>query len=126
MSGQPHALADLPTWKEHPLDRRIGGPQSWSGCCGEQTQFLGRAAHSKVTTPNRLIPLDFLNRRLLIGTTELGIKVALYTTFMVDGLVMWNDHVPKSKGNGITEYDSENVYIYRFQYTQSLSLLYRQ
>jgi len=107
----------------HPLDRRLGGPQSWSGCCGEQTPFLGRAAYSKVTTLNRLTPVTFLNSEIAyyFGMTELRINVALCTTFMVDGLVMWNDHVEKSKDKGITEYDSENVYICRFQYTLTLT-----
>jgi hypothetical protein len=35
MSGQLHAPAALP-----PLDRRLGGPQSRSGRCGEKRKFL--------------------------------------------------------------------------------------
>jgi len=44
---------------------------------------------------------------------------------MVYGLVMWNDHVEKSKGKGITEHDSENV-TYADSNTHSHAHLYRR
>jgi hypothetical protein len=33
VGGQLHALVAVPLWEEphYPLDRRLGGPQSWSG-----------------------------------------------------------------------------------------------
>jgi hypothetical protein len=36
VSGQLHSPAALPQGKSplYPLDRRLGGPQSWSGRCG--------------------------------------------------------------------------------------------
>jgi hypothetical protein len=42
--GQLHALAVLPPRKEpwYPLNRRLGGPQSWSGSYQEQKHFLPR------------------------------------------------------------------------------------
>jgi hypothetical protein len=42
VSGQLHALADLPPGKEprHPFDRRVDGPQSRSGRCGEEKKSL--------------------------------------------------------------------------------------
>jgi hypothetical protein len=38
VSDQFHAPAPLPPWKSllHPLDRRLGGPQSESGRCEEE------------------------------------------------------------------------------------------
>jgi hypothetical protein len=38
VSGQLHTLANLPPGKEprYPLDRRLGGPQSRFGRCGEE------------------------------------------------------------------------------------------
>jgi hypothetical protein len=38
MSGQLHVLAALPPGKDpqYPLDRRLGGPQSRSGCSSEE------------------------------------------------------------------------------------------
>jgi hypothetical protein len=36
VSGQLHASAALHPLKEHPLDRRLGGPQSRSGRGGEE------------------------------------------------------------------------------------------
>jgi hypothetical protein len=38
VSGQLHAPAALPPGKDprYTLDRRLGGPQSRSGCCGEE------------------------------------------------------------------------------------------
>jgi hypothetical protein len=39
VSGQLHTLASLPPGKKPPwyqLDMRLGGPQSWSGCSGEE------------------------------------------------------------------------------------------
>jgi hypothetical protein len=38
MSDEPHAPAALPPGKEpsYPLDRRLGGTQSQSGCSGEE------------------------------------------------------------------------------------------
>jgi hypothetical protein len=59
MSGQVHALAS--PW--YPLHRRLGGPQSRCGCCGEKKnflplpgikpQFLNHPAHSPVTELSR-------------------------------------------------------------------------
>jgi len=42
VSGQLHAPAALPLEKEppYPLDRRLGRPQSWSGCNGEEKKSL--------------------------------------------------------------------------------------
>jgi hypothetical protein len=38
VSGQLHAAGALARGKSHryPLDRRLGGPQNWSGRCGEE------------------------------------------------------------------------------------------
>jgi hypothetical protein len=36
VSGQLHAPATLPLGKSYPSARRLGGPQSQSGCCGEE------------------------------------------------------------------------------------------
>jgi len=33
VSGKPHALATVPMGKD-PLNRRLGGHHSWSGCLG--------------------------------------------------------------------------------------------
>jgi hypothetical protein len=40
-SGQIHAQAALPTRKGplYPLDRKLGGPQSRSGRCGEEKNY---------------------------------------------------------------------------------------
>jgi hypothetical protein len=29
-----------PLYLRHPLDRRLGGPQRWSGCCGEEKNLV--------------------------------------------------------------------------------------
>jgi hypothetical protein len=49
VSGQLHASVKNP---QYPLDRRLGGHQSLSGCCGVETNFcpyqelnLGHPAH---------------------------------------------------------------------------------
>jgi hypothetical protein len=39
VSGQLRASAALPPGKEHPLDRRLGGPQSRSGRGSEEKTF---------------------------------------------------------------------------------------
>jgi hypothetical protein len=36
LRGEFHVPAALP---QYPLDRRLGGPQSWSQCCGEEKNF---------------------------------------------------------------------------------------
>jgi hypothetical protein len=59
MNGQLRDLATLPPGKEpkYPLDRRLGGPQSWSGRDGEmkildltatRTPTLCHTAHSQL------------------------------------------------------------------------------
>jgi len=59
VSGQLHTLAALTTGKSHqyPTDRRLGGPQSKSGCSGGEKDLChywesnpGYPAHSPVTT----------------------------------------------------------------------------
>jgi len=42
MSGQAHILAALPQAKspEYPLNRRLCGTQSWSGCFGQEINLL--------------------------------------------------------------------------------------
>jgi len=42
VSGQLHVQAALPPWKEPlvPLDRRLGGPQDWSGRDGDGRYVL--------------------------------------------------------------------------------------
>jgi len=43
VSGQLHAMAvalSLRKRLRYPLDRRLGGPQSWSGRGGEEKKFL--------------------------------------------------------------------------------------
>jgi hypothetical protein len=56
VSGQLHDPVALPTEKEPPvpIDRRLGGPQSRSGCCGVEKNLLllsgiepGRPAQAK-------------------------------------------------------------------------------
>jgi hypothetical protein len=44
VSGQLRARAALTPGKEpwNPLDRRLGGPQSWFGRCGEETLAAAR------------------------------------------------------------------------------------
>jgi hypothetical protein len=37
VNGQPYTLAALPQGKKKPLERGLGGPQSRSGRCGEET-----------------------------------------------------------------------------------------
>jgi len=56
VNGQLHALAVLPPWKEPlvPKDRRLGGPQGWTGCIGRVSQPCqemnpGYPAHSLVS-----------------------------------------------------------------------------
>lgn len=56
-----HRVVILPQRKDHqyPLNRRLGGPQTQSGCCGEEKnifpmpdiklQFLSQLANSLVT-----------------------------------------------------------------------------
>jgi len=42
MSGQAHILAALPQGKspEYPLNRRLCGLHSWSGCFGQEINLL--------------------------------------------------------------------------------------
>jgi len=44
MNGELHTPATLPVEKEHPvqypLDRRLGGPQSRSGCSGKEKTIV--------------------------------------------------------------------------------------
>jgi hypothetical protein len=48
VSGQLHAPAAFPREKSplYPLDRRLGGPQSWSGCCGKGKNLARRSIYS--------------------------------------------------------------------------------
>jgi hypothetical protein len=64
-TGSLHAPAPL---HQHPLYRRLDGPQSWSGRNGEQEALLprrksnsGRLARSQVATPNELSRLQYLS-----------------------------------------------------------------
>jgi len=43
VTGEHHAPATVPPAKKKPrhlLNRRLGGPQSWSGCCGKENCLL--------------------------------------------------------------------------------------
>jgi hypothetical protein len=60
MNGQFHSLAAVRLLKDPPrysLDRRLGGPQGWSGLCSEEKKNCpyresnrGHPAHNLVTT----------------------------------------------------------------------------
>jgi hypothetical protein len=56
VSGQLHAPADLPQGKSawYPLDRRMSGPQSRSGCGGEEKNSQPLSAHE----PPIIQPVD--------------------------------------------------------------------
>jgi hypothetical protein len=71
VSGQLHALAALPPGKEppYPLDRRLVGPQSRCGRCGEgknllplsgiESRFLDRPTRSLVAIPTEQSRLKY-------------------------------------------------------------------
>jgi hypothetical protein len=53
VSGQLHALADLPQGKSprYPLDRRLGGPQSRYGRCGEEENLAPAGNRTPAVQP---------------------------------------------------------------------------
>jgi hypothetical protein len=75
VSTTPQFLYSRVKSPQYPLDGRLGGPQNWSGCYGEEKnllpllgiklQFLGRPAHSLVTILTELSRLLTYTRRFL-------------------------------------------------------------
>jgi hypothetical protein len=68
-SGQLHSLTALPTGKspQYPLDRRLGGSQSQSGCGGEEkipSSTASRLALGPTQPPTQWVP----------GSLSLGVK----------------------------------------------------
>jgi hypothetical protein len=63
VSGQVHAPAALPLGKEsrYPFDRKLNGPHSRSGCCGEEGEKKNSA-------------LPFLVRKSMLYCMQLNIR----------------------------------------------------
>jgi hypothetical protein len=53
MSGQLHDMATLPLGKQprYPLVRRLGGPQSWTGCSSKEIRSLSLLGIESVFQP---------------------------------------------------------------------------
>jgi hypothetical protein len=83
VSFTPLPLYPIGNSPRYPLYRRLGGPQSWSGCYarmkiplplpGTEPRFLGRSAHSLVAILTELPQLSSCLISALLDLTVLGV-----------------------------------------------------
>jgi hypothetical protein len=84
-------------WPQHILDRRLGMPQSWSGCCWEEKHLL--ALPGSETQPSSSEPAAILTELLLLPTGRTKVPRSLNVKekiFLVTGSVQLSEQEHKS------------------------------
>jgi hypothetical protein len=79
VSFTPQPLYPWGNCPRYRLDRRLGGPQSWSGCCGEEKNL---APAGKQTLAIQLVARPYTDRGIPTPSCHLQVVLLNYEVFV--------------------------------------------
>jgi hypothetical protein len=126
LSGQLHALAVLPQEKslQYPLDRRLGGPQSWSRHGGEEKnsqRLLGPETQSSSLQPSTTL-LSYPKHGNATSCSTKNRKPLNYLLASQEGVYCTGEVRSLSAiSSGVTWHINREISIYAFTARTSIS-----